>query len=80
MTDEFRFGVVVGAVGFALVASVAAWFRKKLSEFLNPTKKQKVGHSTDKTPLQVLMASLWAGIQIVIVSAILVYVVYLVAT
>ena len=32
MTDEFRFGVVVGAVGFALVASVAAWFRKKLSE------------------------------------------------
>lgn len=80
MTDDFRYGVLVGAVGIALVALVAGWFRKKLSEFLNPTKKQKVVHSTDKTPLQVLMASLWAGIQLIIVLAVLVYGIYLVAT
>ena len=79
MTNDFWSGVLVGAFGFALVALMAAWFRKKLSEFLKPSKKQKVGQSTDKTPLQVLMASLWAGIQIIIGLAILVGAIYVLA-
>jgi hypothetical protein len=65
MSDDFRIGVA-GAVGFAVVAAIAARFRRKLSEFLNPTKKQKVGHSTDKTPTQIVKTSMLAGIEILV--------------
>jgi Sec-independent protein secretion pathway component TatC len=71
MSDDFWTGVVAGVVGFAVVAAIAAWFRRKLSEFLNPTKKQKVGHSTDKTPSQIIKTSLLAGIEILVGLALL---------
>jgi flagellar biosynthesis protein FlhB len=78
MSDDFWYGVFAGVVGLALLGFVATWFRNRLSEFLNPTKKQKVGHSTEKTPSQVVTTSFWAAIQIIIGLAVIAFIIYVI--
>lgn len=79
MSTDFWLGVGAGVVGLAAVAGLAGWFRRRLSEFLSPSRTQKVVHSTDRSPFQVLMASLWAGLQILIALVVLGVVLYAIA-
>lgn len=74
--SDFWWGVLVGVLGAGILGRFLQWFSHSLAQWQDMDKPQKIVLTTKKTPWEVVLAGLKAGLKLLVAIGVIGALVY----